>query len=428
MPTNKPITVGCRYFNWRLRQRPNGIWQADARGNNKLKGRRHSLGTRELDEAKTFVHLLDEQMAAEQGLLSQQTILDRSEFNLTIDAGFNEYQMHIERPRAAGGPKAGTRKRYERIMRAFRKFLDVKRIQYCEQITRSVLNEYATYRSDACKDSSVKLELLQVRTFLNFLREERLLSPDTHFKFRTKKPKKSKRRYCPLREEVRAILHVAKGKPRSLWLYRAVMMFCQTGLRLGEIAQLTSHDVNLDLNVIFVLDEEEDDESDKETKTGESRFIPITSELRPILEELVNVDNRRLFSGPRGGKLRSDTFNEHLRLEVLVPLKERFPHAKFQSITAHCLRHFFKTYCTYCDISEAEIEAWMGHSTGSMSRRYFHEDIELANESIRKFKPLLADNNKPNQEVEKRNTENFSDEKGQPSVAAASNFIPEVAT
>lgn len=274
----------------------------------------------------------------------------------------------------------------------------------------------------------MKLELLQVRTFLNFLREERLLSPDTHFKFRTKKPKKSKRRYCPLREEVRAILHVAKGKPRSLWLYHAVMMFCQTGLRLGEIAQLTGHDVNLDLNVIFVLDEEEDDESEKETKTGESRFIPISKELRPILDKLVNVDNRRLFSGPRGGKLRSDTFNEHLRSEILVPLKERFPHAKFQSITAHCLRHFFKTYCTYCDISEAEIEAWMGHNTGSMSRRYFHDDIELACESIRRFKPLLPANDEPNPEVDKQNTEDFSAETGQSNVVADSNLTRRTAT
>lgn len=129
---NNAITIECRYFNWRLRKRKNGMWQADARGNNKLKGRRHSLGTRDLDEAKKLVHLLDEQMAAEQGLISQQSILDRGEFNLTVDAGFNKYQTHIERPRAADGPKVGTRKRYERIMRAFRGFLDVKRIQYCE--------------------------------------------------------------------------------------------------------------------------------------------------------------------------------------------------------------------------------------------------------------------------------------------------------
>ena len=130
-----PLTAECRYFTWRLRQRKNEMWQADARGNNKLKGRRHSLGTRDVEEAKRLVHLLDERMAAEQGLISYQTLFNRGEFNLTIQAGFNAYQEHIERPRAAGGPKVSTAKRYGRALKAFREYLDQKHIQYFEQIS-----------------------------------------------------------------------------------------------------------------------------------------------------------------------------------------------------------------------------------------------------------------------------------------------------
>ena len=386
----EPITIACRYFTWRLRRRKNGIWQADARGNNKLEGRRHSLGTRNLEEAKKLIHLLDEQVAAERGIISYQHLLNRGEFNLTVEAGFTAYQKHIERPRAAGGPKVSSRKRYERIMRAFRKFLDDNHIQYCEQITRQVLTDYATYRSSSCKGSSVKLELFQVRTFLNHLREEKLMSSETHFRFQTKKLKKTKRRYCPLRSEAREILRVLKGTPELLWVYRVVMVLVHTGLRFGEVAQLTSSDVDLDLGVIWVLDQEEDDSSDKETKTGESRFVPIPVELRPLLEELVTSGNRKLFSGPRGGKLRSETFNKKLRLKILVRLGDKFPHGKFQTITAHCFRHFYKTHCTFSEISQTEIEAWLGHNSGSMSQHYFHDDVEQACESIKKFKPLLT--------------------------------------
>ena len=176
-------------------------------------------------------------------------------------------------------------------------------------------------------------------------------------------------------------------------------MLFLTGLRFSEIAQMTSHDVSLKLGVIWVLDEEDDEDSDKETKSGESRFLPIAPELRPVLEELVTLDDRRLFAGPRGGKLRSDTFNDNLRSKVLIPLAGRFPHKRFLSITAHCLRHFFKTHCTYSDISETEIDAWMGHNTDSMSQHYFHEDIELACESIKRLKPLLSD--KSSRELDK---------------------------
>lgn len=390
MPTNKPITVGCRYFNWRLRQRPNGIWQADARGNNQLKGRRHSLGTRDLEEAKKLVHLLDEQMAAEQGLISYQNLFNRSEFQLTIEAGFAAYQNHIGRPRAAGGPAAATAKRYGRALRAFREYLDKKHIQFCEQITKQVLDGFAAYREGKCMDSSIKLELTTVRTLLNFLRDEKLLSADSHFRYRTKKSKKTKRRYCPTDEEAHAILQILRGDPKLQWLLHSTTMLLNTGLRFSEIAQMTSHDVNLKRGVIWVLDEEEDEASEKKTKSGENRFFPITPELRSILKRLVTTDDRRLFSGPRGGLLRSDTFNNTLRLNALNPLKDLFPHARFQSITAHSLRHFFRTHATRSGISQTEIDAWMGHGGSSMAQHYFHADIDSACESIKKFKPLLT--------------------------------------
>lgn len=388
--TNNSTTIECRYFKWRLRTRNNGMWQADARGNNKLKGKRHSLGTRDFDEAKRLVHQLDEQTAAEQGLISYQALFNRSEFSLPIEAGIAAYHEHIERPRAAGGPKEDTSKRYRRIIRAFVAFLQSKNIQYFEQISKGVLDDFAAYRSGACQDSTIKLELTSVRGILNFLRDEKLLAADTYFRYRTKNGKKMKRRYCPLYEEAKAILQALQGQSALLWLFQAVMMLVNTGLRLSELAQMTSHDVDLELGVIWVRDEEEDETSNKETKTGEDRFVPITTELRPLLEQLVTPDNQRLFNGPRGGRLISDTINDGLRANALVPLKERFLHARFQTITAHCLRHFFRTHATNCGISKTEIDAWMGHNEQSMSQRYFHANIESACHSIKKFKPILA--------------------------------------
>lgn len=420
---NNAMTIECRYFKWRLRQRRNGYWQADSRGN-KVEGGRHSLGTKDLDEAKRAVHLLDEQMAAKHGLISYQNLFNRNEYNLTVDTGFAAYQEHIERPRAAGGPKPDSRKRYERIMRAFRSFLEKEKIQYCEQITKKTLNAYASHRGTSCMDSSIKLELLQVRTFLNFLREEKFLAAETHFTYRTKKPKKTKRRYCPKADEARAILRTLQQDPELRWLFHAAMMLLNTGLRFAEIAQMTSHDINLDFGVIWVLDEEEDDSSEKETKSGEDRFLPITPELRPILEQLVTSEDRKLFTGPRGGHLRSDTFNDNLRLKALIPLKDRFPRTKFESLTAHGMRHFFRTHATHCGISKTEIDAWMGHDENSMSQRYFHEDIESACESIKKFKPLLSDQSDDNVFDNHADEENNSDTSHR-NVEDGSNINPE---
>ena len=200
-------------------------------------------------------------------------------------------------------------------------------------------------------------------------------------------------------------------------------MLLNTGLRLDEIAQMTSHDINLELGVIWVLDEEEEDDSEKTTKSGESRFLPITPELRPVLEKLVTADDKPLFTGPRGGYLRSDTVNNNLRSKVLAPLKDRFPHARFQSITAHCLRHFFLTHATYCGISKTEIDAWMGHGGSSLSQRYFHANIESACESIKKFNALLSD--KSNDVFDNHADQEYNSNTSHCNVEDDSNFNPE---
>ena len=269
---------------------------------------------------------------------------------------------------------------------------------------KKLLDDYAAYRVDACKDSSIVFELTTARQVLNFLRDEKKLAADTKFKYRTKKPRKTKRRYCPRLKEARAILQVLQCDPKLGWLFNAVTMLFNTGLRLDEIAQMTSHDISLELGVIWALDEEEEDDSNKNTKSGESRFLAITPELRPVLEKLVTADDKALFVGPRGGYLRSDTVNNNLRSKVLIPLKDRFPHAKFQSITAHCLRHFFLTHATYCGISKTEIDDWMGHGKSSLSQRYFHSNVESACQSIQKFEPILAPSQGCTTEVAEKHT------------------------
>ena len=238
-----------------------------------------------------------------------------------------------------------------------------------------MLDGYAAHREGKCKDSSIKLELTTVRTLLNFLRDEKLLSADSHFRYKTKKPKKTMRRYCPCDEEACAILQELQGDPKLQWLIHATTMLLNTGLRFSEIAQMTSHDVDLKRGVIWVLDEDENEESGKKTKSGESRFLPITAELRPVLEKLITADDRRLFLGPRGGLLRSDTFNDALRSKALKPLEDLFPHARFQSITAHSLRHFFQNPCDsqrHLADRDRRLDGprWKFHGTALLSCRY----------------------------------------------------------
>src|SRR5688572_15288436 len=63
-PKHSPIT--CKYFAWKLFDR-DGVFYADGRGGKYDLGK-HSLGTRNKEEALTNLWLLDQKMAIEMGI------------------------------------------------------------------------------------------------------------------------------------------------------------------------------------------------------------------------------------------------------------------------------------------------------------------------------------------------------------------------
>ena len=65
--------VRCKYFQWKLFER-HGVWNADGRSNT-VNARRHSLGTRDYEEALRLIHDLDATIAADLGLAPRPTAI-----------------------------------------------------------------------------------------------------------------------------------------------------------------------------------------------------------------------------------------------------------------------------------------------------------------------------------------------------------------
>ena len=107
--------------------------------------------------------------------------------------------------------------------------------------------------------------------------------------------------------------------------------------------------------------------------------------VKEIIERRVKSDGDLLFVGPRGGKLRSDTFGRSLRKLALVPLSKMFPHPRFKTITAHSLRHFFASICAANKVSEQTTMDWMGHRTSNMAKYYYRSNHKAAVQMIQQF-------------------------------------------
>jgi len=188
-------------------------------------------------------------------------------------------------------------------------------------------------------------------------------------------------------DEMKEILSILEMNLEQRWLYRTAVVLAYTGMRFGELAQITRDDVNFQTRFLHVLDESSTG-GPKTTKTGYSRVVPMHDIVETVMSGISTDTEGPMLRGPRGGRLRCDTFAKYLREHALRPLASKIRHARFQSITAHSFRHFFTSHCAAMGVSLQTSMNWTGHRTAAMAKRYFHADDQASLANIAKLDRL----------------------------------------
>lgn len=379
MTRNSKYEVQGRYYRWLMYLR-DGVFQADGRSNT-IDAGRHSLRTRQLEVAKKRIHKLDEKMAEKLGLIRFARRENDVNFKLTVKDGIEIYLNYIERPKIAGGIAESTRKRYKRSINSFSSYVAHDPIQFWEQFDAAYMTNFVKELGKRYKPSSIVTIATTIRTLHRHLISYKHLDDRCAFPFAIGRPKESTK-YCPEDQELRAILACLKGTD---WIYDATATLSHSGLRFGELSQLTRFDIDLKKSLIHVRDETFDSRGTRTTKSGYSRAVPMHPVVSEIVKRRLQRDPELLFAGPRGGKLRSDTYGRNLRKLALEPLEEKFPAPRFQTITAHSLRHFFASICAANKVSEQTTMDWMGHRTSNMAKYYYRSNHKAAVQMIQQF-------------------------------------------
>src|SRR3954452_9628568 len=99
-----------RYFRWLLGSR-NGVFFADGRANHPHDLGRHSLATRDRQEALDLLTRLDLRKAVEFRLADPALLTDKTDNLLALEQGRALYLTHVERPPVLGGAGKTTSKR-----------------------------------------------------------------------------------------------------------------------------------------------------------------------------------------------------------------------------------------------------------------------------------------------------------------------------
>ncbi|MCX6338912.1 MAG: site-specific integrase [Candidatus Aureabacteria bacterium] len=156
-------------------------------------------------------------------------------------------------------------------------------------------------------------------------------------------------------EEIKALLDSCNGHLRDI-----VIIALNTGMRLGEILNLTWEQINLPHGYITVI----------KTKSGKQRQIPINGEVRKVLN----------------GHKRDGIFVFDNNGKSFGSVKTAFHNALRRSGIARCrfhdLRHTVATKMVLAGVSLPVVKEILGHASIETTMRYAHPTPESKREAV----------------------------------------------
>lgn len=378
MSRNSPKTqIACEFFRWRLFCR-DGVYYADGRKTSQNLGK-HSLGTRNREEALLNLRELDHRKAIELGMTQPQPVIGTRA--LSIRDGWEAFLRHCGRPDVMGGVSHRSLKRYRAVLDKHIRFCDRNGIASWQTVDKNATTAYGQWlTANDYFDRTIYFELTLIKSVIRWLIDEGTLPASARFRLPLRKPQGTDT-YCYRREEVQAMVNFCRKRPELGWLGDVIVALACTGLRISELASLRRSDLDWQAGVLTLTDERSSGRRKRmgtvrTTKGRRGRSLPIHPALRKVLEHLPQRADGRLLQGPRGGVLKPDTVRNILVREVLSALKECFPTPKgeigFEHGRVHSFRHFFVSQAFLGGASQGEIMSWVGHRDSKMVAHYRH--------------------------------------------------------
>lgn len=144
-------------------------------------------------------------------------------------------------------------------------------------------------------------------------------------------------------------------------LHDMALISLHTGARAGEIFNLRGNDVDLQNELITLRD----------TKNTETRYAPMTKEVKAILKRRIPEDpNVYVFTDADGEKIKevSKSFDRIVdKIGLNAGVEDRR-----KKVVFHTLRHTFASWLAIEGIPLYTIAKLMGHKSIAMSERYSH--------------------------------------------------------
>jgi len=213
------------------------------------------------------------------------------------------------------------------------------------QITPLALENYKSLRLKEAAPATVNRELACLKHMFTKAIQWHMAPVNPVKQVRMLKENNQRLRYLS-NDEVQRLLNELAPHIRPV-----VLCALYTGMRRGEILNLTWADVDLKLGIIFV----------RHSKNGEKREVPISSSLAEVLIALPR-NSEHVFSVGTGNRMRSvrEGFNNATKRAGIL------------NFTFHDLRHTFASHLVMSGVDILAVKELLGHKSIAMTLRYAH--------------------------------------------------------
>ena len=176
------------------------------------------------------------------------------------------------------------------------------------------------------------------------------------------------------KEEIDRLTAVASSDLRPI-----IVMALNSGLRRGEIFDLTWEQVDLKNRVIEII----------KTKNGEKKTVPINKTLLEEMHRLPRrIDSPYVFPGRKGNR----------RTDVKKSFRSAVRKAGLKDFTFHDLRHTFASHLVMAGVPLPTVAELLGHRSIEMTKRYSHLSPNHKANAVRVL-DSLSDESKERQSV-----------------------------
>jgi site-specific recombinase XerD len=262
---------------------------------------------------------------------------------------------------------------YTTDLRCFQAFLSARGpLPPPSQISRQIVVQFAVTLS-GLSPVTVRRKLSCLSSFFGFLQDMGYVAGNPAR--RLPLPKLEHHVPVTLTEEQAQQLVAATQEP---WHRCLVVLLLATGLRRGEVVQISLEDVDLPNRQLLV-----------HGKGAKQRIVPLTTSAVEAIQQYLPhrpaTQSRRLFVNDRGAPLRGQVINQTLE-EILQNAG-----LAGQGITPHKLRHTFATQLIQNGVDVRTVQELLGHADLGTTARYLHSDVRTKLAAVGRLTGLLGE-------------------------------------